>query len=278
MRNRRGEGCLLSTQSRFAAVAVAVLYFLLGVLLFVAPDWASANFAWNVSPLVAMTIGGWCLGNAWAAFVVAKRWRLMLTASGLVYLGLFGIFETGVAIGFADKLKLGHWLGWLYLMTLALNLLAALLWLVEWLTHRPIGEHSGDRLGPVSMALVVIFVLVVAFLGFYGLLAPEGSRGLGGTIFPQVVSMFTLRAFGAFYLAVALPPIMILIVRDRAMMLSHALLSWGLILFITLAALVFIGEFDFANRPRQWIYIGIYLAVGFVTAIYLLRNPRSMLP
>lgn len=255
-----------------------MLYSLLGVILFAAPEWAFVNFAWNVSPMVAMTIGGWCLGNAWAAFVVARRWRLVLTASGLVYLGLFGLFETGVAIVFADKLKLAHWLGWLYLVTLAANLLAALLWLIEWLKRRPERERSGDRLGPVSMALVVIFVLVVAFLGFYGLFAPEGSRGLGGTIFPQVVSMFTLRAFGAFYLAVALPPIMLLIVRDQAMMLSHALLSWGLILFITLAAVVFIGEFDFANRPLQWIYIGIYLAVGLVTAIYLLRNPRSLLP
>lgn len=269
---------MLSSASRFLAGALVVLYALLGAALFVAPEWASANFAWNVSPLVAMTIGGWCLGNAWAAFVVAKRWRLVLTASGLIYLGLFGIFETGVAIAFADKLKLGHWLAWLYVLTLAVNLLAALVWLVEWLIRRPLAEHSGNRLGLVSMALVVIFVLVVAFLGFYGLLAPEGSRGLGGTIFPQVVSMFTLRAFGAFYLAVALPPIVLLVVRDHAMMLSHALLSWGLILFITLAALVFIGEFDFTNRPRQWIYIGIYLAVGFVTAIYLLRKPRSMVP
>jgi len=269
---------LLSSLSRFAAFAVAALYFLLGAILFLAPEWASANFAWNVSPMVAMTIGGWCLGNAWAAFVVAKRWRLMLTLSGMIYLALFGILETGVAIAFADKLRLGHWLGWLYVATLAVNLLAALLWLLEWLTRRPGREHSGARLGPVGMIFGVVFVIVVGFLGLYGLLAPEGARGLGGTIFPQVISMFTLRAFGAFYLSVALAPVVLLIVRDRAMMLSHTLLSWGLILFITVAALAFIGEFDFANRPRQWIYLGAYLIVGFFTAIYLLRNPRSMVP
>lgn len=257
---------------------MAVLYALLGVILFIAPEWASANFAWNVSPMVAMTIGGWCLGNAWAAFVVAKRWRLMLTVSGLVYLALFGILETGVAIAFADKLKLGHWLGWLYVVTLVVNLLAALLWLFEWLTRRPQRDHSGARLGRFGMTFGVIFVIVVGFLGLYGLLAGEGSRGLGGTIFPQVISMFTLRAFGAFYLSVALAPVVLLIVRDQATMLSHTLLSWGLIFFITIAAFVFVGEFDFANRPRQWIYIGAYLVVGFFTAIYLLRNPRSMVP
>jgi hypothetical protein len=269
---------LLSSVSRFAAATLAVLYALLGVILFVAPEWASANFAWNVSPLVAMTIGGWCLGNAWAAFVVARRWQLMLTLSGLVYLGLFGILETGVAIAFADKLKLGHWLGWLYVVTLAVNLVAALLWLADWLTRRSGLERSASRLGLLGIVTGAIFIVVVGFLGLYGLLAPEGSRGLGGTIFPQVISMFTLRAFGAFYLAVALAPIVLLIVRSPAMMLSHTLLSWGLILFITIAALVFIGEFDFANRPRQWVYLGAYLLVGFVTAIYLLRHPRSIVP
>jgi hypothetical protein len=56
------------------------------------------------------------------------------------------------------------------------------------------------------------------------------------------------------------------------MTLSHIVLSWGLILFITIAAAVFIGEFDFAGRPGQLLYIGAYLLVGTVTASYFLRN------
>jgi hypothetical protein len=35
--------------------------------------------------------------------------------------------------------------------------------------------------------------------------------------------------------------------------------------------LAFIGRFDFAHRPTQFIYIGIYVLVGAVVGVYLLR-------
>ncbi len=110
---------MLSSSARSLTFAVAVTYAALGLLLFLAPHWAAPNFAWKVSPLVAMTIGGWCLGNAWAAYVVASRWRFSLVVSGLVYLALFGLFQSGVVIAFWPVLKLGHWLAWLYLAALA---------------------------------------------------------------------------------------------------------------------------------------------------------------
>jgi hypothetical protein len=47
----------------------------LGSLLFFFPTATSAGFAWKVSPFVTMTMGGWCLGNAWLAFIAGKRWR-----------------------------------------------------------------------------------------------------------------------------------------------------------------------------------------------------------
>jgi hypothetical protein len=114
-------------------------------------------------------------------------------------------------------------------------------------------------------------VLLVGFLGLYGLLAPQGARGLSGGIFPETISMFSLRAFGAFYLSIALAPLLLLATRDFDMTLSHMALSWGALLFITIAALVFFAAFDFAARPGQWLYIGAYLAVAAVTGVYLLR-------
>lgn len=178
---------MLSDRARVLTYALAAAYALLGVILFVAPTWASQNFAWNVSPMVAMTVGGWCLGNAWAAFGAARRWHLSLVVSVLVYLALFGLFESGVAWAFADKLKLGHWLAWLYIAVLGLNLAAVLAWLVDWLVRRPVVGHSGTSIGSVGLTLGIVFIGLVGFLGLYGLLAPQGSRGLGGSIFPQVV-------------------------------------------------------------------------------------------
>jgi len=263
---------MLSSSARSLTFAVAVLYAVLGTLLFLAPHWAAPNFAWKVSPLVAMTIGGWCLGNAWAAYVVARRWRFSLILSGLVYLALFGLFQTGVVIAFWPVLKLGHWLAWLYLAALALNLVQAIVWVIDALRTRPAIETLGGRTSSRDIAVDVVFILLVAFLGLYGLLAPQGARGLHGGIFPEILTPFSLRAFGAFYLSVALGPLTLLIVRGVDSALTHMYLSWGLILFITLAALAFIGVFDLAGRPGQWIYLGIYVAVGLVTAIYMLRG------
>ena len=263
---------MLSSSARSLTFAVAVLYAALGLLLFAAPHWAAPNFAWKVSPLVAMTIGGWCLGNAWAAYVVASRWRFSLVLSGLVYLALFGLFQTGVVLAFWPVLKLGHWLAWLYLATLAVNLLQAVVWIAEALRTRPAIETLGGRTSRRDIAVDVVFILLVAFIGLYGLLAPQGARGLHGGIFPEVLTPFSLRAFGAFYLSVALGPLTLLVVRGVDTALTHMYLSWGLILFITLAALAFIGVFDLAGRPGQMIYLGIYLAVGLVTAIYMLRG------
>ena len=88
---------MLSPLARQLTYATAALYAVLGLVLFLLPNWASPRFAWNVSPFVAMTLGGWCLGNGFAAYVVVRRWRFSLVASGLTYLALFGVLETGVA-------------------------------------------------------------------------------------------------------------------------------------------------------------------------------------
>lgn len=65
---------MLSTVSRWLTYLNAVLYTVLGVLLFFLPESIAPVFAWKVTPF--MTIGGWCLGNAWLAWMIARRWRL----------------------------------------------------------------------------------------------------------------------------------------------------------------------------------------------------------
>jgi hypothetical protein len=129
----------------------------------------------------------------------------------------------------------------------------------------------GPRTGAVTIGFATAFILLVGFLGLYGLTAVPGMRGLNAGIFPELLTPFSLRAFGAFYLALALAVVPLLWVRGRDNLLTHGFAAYGLIVFITAAAFINIGAFDFAARPTQSIYIGIYLLVGGVVGVYLLR-------
>ena len=259
---------MLSSQARQLTYALAAVYAVLGASLFLAPDWASSHFAWTVSPFVAMTIGGWCLGNAWAAYIVARRWRFPLIAATLTYLVSFGILETAVALAFFDKLRLDHWLAWLYIAALTTNIAAVALWGRDYFVLGPEIKPVGRIYGPADFALGAGAGLFVAFLGLYGLFA---ARGHGGGIFPEVLSPFSVRSFGAFYLSVSLGLVPLLFVRGVDNTMSHLFASWGLLVFITLASFVYIGVFSFAERPGQMLYLGTYLATAAVTGLYMWR-------
>jgi hypothetical protein len=246
-------------------------YAVTGAVLFVAPTWASANFAWRISPFVAMTIGGWCIGNAWLAFLVVRRGKWATVLCPILYLALFGLFETGVLIVFRQRVLTASPLAWIYLVTIAATAVFAIAALIEACTKRPVVARAGAPTGAATAGFTLAFILLVGFLGCYGLLAVEGMRGLNAGVFPEQLSPFSLRAFGSFYLALALAVIPLLWSRGLDNVLTHGFCAYGLILFITAAALVFIDRFDFAARPTQAIYIGIYLLVGTVVGVYLLR-------
>src|SRR5688572_4545002 len=106
---------MLTNLSRTLTYLTALLYAVLGTLLFVLPGQLAPLFAWKVSAFVTMTIGGWCLGNAWLAFLAARRWRWDLVYSTLLYLWLFGVLQTLVLQLFISKLQAAHPIAWLYL-------------------------------------------------------------------------------------------------------------------------------------------------------------------
>jgi dolichyl-phosphate-mannose--protein O-mannosyl transferase len=104
-------------------------------------------------------------------------------------------------------------------------------------------------------------VIFVGFLGLYGALAPPGSPGPMAAS-SRAMSLFTLRSFGVFYLALALGVMPLLWERNLNTFLHHGLASYGLVIIITAAALAYLRLFDFASRPGGLAYFGAYLGVG----------------
>ena len=250
---------------------LAAGYGAMGAILFVAPNWAANNFAWSISPFVAMTIGGWCIGTAWACVIVARRGNWPAMIFPMLYLAFFGVFQTAVVIAFKDRLLIGNPLTWLYCAVLAGTFLFAIAAGFEAMRRRPVILAVGPPLGATAIGLALVFIVFVGFIGIYGLTAVPGMRGLNAGIFPEQISPFSLRAFGAFYFALALAVIPLLWVRGIGNLVSHGFAMYALLVFITLAAVVFIDRFDFVGRPTQMIYIGIYLLVAVAVGVYLAR-------
>ena len=261
---------MMSPLSRGLTFGLSLYYFVLGAVLFLLPTSMSGVFAWKVSSFVTMTIGGWCLGNAWLALVTGWRWRWSQVYASLVYLWTFGFLQSAVALIFYNKLRLEHPISWLYLGTLAFSLLAAVIGIVELLRLKPVLEPLGKPANLVSRLINLFFVIFVGFLGIYGLIAGEGWPATNAGVFPELLSLFTLHSFGAFYLSLAVGALVLLWNRHLAASLHYAFSAFGLVLMITLAALWNIELFDFANRPGGLVYIGIYLVVGLVSMLYFI--------
>ncbi len=253
---------MLTNTSRLLTYVCAILYVVLGALLFFLPESLAPVFAWKVTAFMTMTIGGWCLGNAWLAFISARRWEWRLVYSALLYLWLFGIFEAVVLFLFRDKLNLSHPIAWLYLATLLVNVLTALIGFVDWLRLRPAREPFGPQVSKFQYAVVTVFILFVGFLGLYGMTAQAGAVGTNGGIFPEVMSPFTLRSFGVFYFTIALAVVPFLRDKNLNALFHHSIASYGLIFFITIAAFFYLRLFDFSAYPGGLLYFGAYLGVG----------------
>ncbi|HET9908716.1 MAG TPA: hypothetical protein VFQ23_18855 [Anaerolineales bacterium] len=252
---------MLSNTSRSITYILAVLYAILGASLFALPVQLAPVFAWKVTPFMTMTIGAWCLGNAWLAFVVARRWKWSLVYPSLYYLWIFGVGELLILFLFRANLVLVHPIAWLYFITLLVNVIAAVVGIVELVRSRP-ATLSGLKPTRLQYAGLVAFIVFVGLLGLYGWIAQIGDAGTNGGIFPEIMSLFTLRSFGMFYLSLALAVIPLLWNSNLHTWVSHGFAAFGLILFITVAAFVYLHLFDFAAHPGGLAYFGAYLAVG----------------
>lgn len=263
---------MISPLLRRLTILLAILYAVLGLILFLAPAWSAANFSWKISSFVAMTMGGWCLGNAYFAWESVRVGRWAVVYPSLIYLWLFGILELLVLFLFRDLLILNVPMAWPYILTLGLTVVTAIVGIVIWWRERPSLAAEGLAVPLWIRPIIIFFVVFVGLLALLGGRAQPGGLSTEGGIFPQPLTLFTVRAFAAFYAALALSALPLIWTRHLAPWLLYVRSGLGLIIPILIAALVYLDQFDFANRPGGLLYIGAYVAAlvvaSFILAVY----------
>jgi hypothetical protein len=267
---------MLSNTSRWLTYLTSVLYAILGVLLFFLSTRLAPVFAWKVTSFMTMTIGGWCIGNAWLASVTARRWDWKLVYPALLYLWMFGISELIVLLAFRDKLVLAHPIAWLYLIALCVNVITAILGILDYFRLQPTRQDFGHPTKPLHRIMALGFVIIVGLLAVYGLFAQVGAIGTNGGIFPEVMSPFTLRSFAVFYLSLTIGALPLIWEKSLSVLLNHAYASYALVIFITAAIFAYFGLFDFGLKPGQLIYVGAYFLVGIPIFFVLWREGTGL--
>jgi hypothetical protein len=250
---------MLSSASRTLTRLSAVGYLLVGTVLFLAPNWASGQFPWNVSSFVVMTIGGWCLGNAAFAWQSARIWDWRLVYPSLIYLWIFGIFEAAVMLAFRDKVNVGSIVAYSYVAAIAINVLTAVVGFTEVLRLRPSTRVDGAPIPTYVRALTTFFTINLSILALGGLRAAAGGLSTEGGIFPEPLTLFSVRAFAAFFAAICLSALPLIWARNLTPLFSYGQAGLVLVITILIAAFVNIDKFDFGGRPGGILYVGSYL-------------------
>ena len=165
-------------------------------------------------------------------------------------------------LAFPDKDRRELPIAWLYLATLSVNGLTALSGFVDWVRLRPAHESFGPPSASWQRGSAVAFVIFVGFLSVYGLIAQIGWPATRGGIFPEEMSLFTLRSFAVFYFSLAIAAIPLTRERNLAVSLHHSIANYALVVIITIAAFVYLRLFNFAERPGGLLYFGAYLIVA----------------
>ncbi|MDQ4131864.1 MAG: hypothetical protein M3179_01355 [Actinomycetota bacterium] len=270
-------GTHLSPLARGLLGVTAAAYLVTGIPLFVAPGWASDHFAWRVSPFVAMTAGAWCIGTAAVALYAVGWQRWSAVRPCVVYTFAFGVSQLGVALYERDLLRTGEVLTWPYLLALVLSVVAAGIALVQGRRHLRPDRGGGLRVTPFIRVMMIGFIALVFFLALVAFVAPV--RGRNGSIFPEPLSLFSLRAFGVFYLSLGIA--MLVIVADRRVEAFLLYMRGGLVLVaaILVATIVHADSFDLSAHPLQIVYPLAYLValVGATGSLVWERRRRGRL-
>ncbi len=262
------------TWSRRLLAASGIAYVFTGLMAFVLPDFAVANFPWNVSEFVAMTIGAWTLGIGLMALETARAWRRGdHPYASVIAVWAFSVLELLVVLAFLPLLRTDLFLTYAYVLALLLGVASALLGAAGWWRMRRelLAQGARGEGMPRWMRVVfAIFVLVTGLLAVAALLVVP----TGATIFPEPLSAFTTRAFAAFFAALGLGALPLLFTRDVDAAAQYARTGLYPDVLIVGAAISYVHLFDFSARPGGLVYIGAYVvtAIAAMAIVYWHRE------
>jgi hypothetical protein len=258
------------------AVTGLVLVFT-GVALFLLPEYAADNFAWAVSPFVAMTIGGWSAGLGVMALDAARSWTregLSRTYASVVAVWLFCVLELAVVLGFAKVLRTDHWLTYPYLLALGLGIVSALLGAPVLWRRRALLAKQGDGVPIWLRATYALFTVVTLGLAVAALTLDVSN----GSVVPEALSPFSATAFAAFLVALAAGALPMALTRDAEPAAQYARAGLFPDVLTLAAALAFTSSFDLEARPGGWLYIGAYVLVAIVALAIVYWHRRGQRP
>jgi len=257
--------------SRRLLTVAAITYFFTGLTLFLLPDYSAANFPWDVSPFVAMTIGGWTLGMGFMAREALRGGATQRVYPTLLALWAFSAFELLVAGVFFNSLRVDNWLTWPYLLALALGTASGVLGLpVLWRMRREL-LVSGEGMPRWIRASYAAFVVVTGLLALVALIVVPTN----GAVFPEPLGAFTTRAFSGFFAALGIGAVPLLLARDVEPAAHYARAGIYPVVLILFAALSYLVLFDFGARPGGLLYIGAYVATGVVAMAIVVWHKRE---
>lgn len=246
---------MLSSLSRKLTFAAGGLFGLLGLVLFIAPTWSSDHFGWKISPLVAITMGAWYLGGGAMTLVAAFVWDWSRVRSLLVFFWVFSLGEGALLVVHREALQWGAALALPYVLVLTVAGIATAVSLVDWIRVRPKMVAKGipvPWLVRLASAIFVVYVLLLVWLLSDGI-APDGK------IWPGPLTLLTARCFAAFYFALTVAQFFLIFVGGMSSYETYFPPALFLAASIEIAALMYLGKWDFANKPGGLIYHGTYL-------------------
>jgi hypothetical protein len=221
-----------------------------------------------------MTMGGWYLGSAAMAYEAARIWRWPAIHGVLIFTWAFGLTEGLLLIVHRDALRLDTALGIPYVLMLAVASLNGLTGIAGYLRQRPALGAEGLPSPWWARAMFVGFVVYVSLLV---VLLADGIAP-DGKVWPGPLSLLTARAFGAFFGSLVLGALPLAFARGMAPIESYVRPGLLLATIIEVAALFYLAQFDFVNRPGGLVYhvsYGAAIVGALVLVIYMILRRRS---
>jgi hypothetical protein len=118
--------------------------------------------------------------------------------------------------------------------------------------------------------------VLLAVLAFGATLAGRISPATSGKVFPESVTLFTVRAFAALNISMAAGALLAAVSGHRTATAWLGLATIFLVAPTLAAALANLDTFDFGNRPLGFAYVGGYAALLVLAAAFAWRHRDAL--